>query len=308
MTRKLETLPPVPDVHAFRHAMKPGGRESLAHMLMFPEHGIAGFIYPAVLADGSAKAKMTLFGAGLSAPIHEQFDEVVSDTMNFDDWRSGPLRMAVTQPHQRVELEWNGERIRFKGAFEALHPPYLFSSNPAGNPPYYGDDRTEQHGRLTAELEVEGRTLALSGYLIRDHSWGPRIWGLNQHYKWFHAATEHCSVHFFEMLSFGRRQLRGFVYKEGVIQHLTEADYDFTYNDQMMQQTFRAEVGDAAGRKVVITCEAFANIQLEYDPMVYLNEAPVTVEIDGQPGAGWCEFCFNRNYFDFARQHVTQYG
>ncbi len=297
-----------PKEHAFRHPMKPGGRESLAHMLMFPEHGIAGFIYPTVLADGHAKGRATLFGPGLKEPIHEQIDEEVATSLDFDNWTSGPLRMAVIEPHKYVDLAWNGERIKFDGHFEALHPPYAFSSHPDGNPPYYGDDRTEQHGRLKATLEVDGRKMNGDGYLIRDHSWGPRIWGLNQHYKWFHATTERCSIHFFEMLSFGRRQLRGFLHQDGVMRHLTNVEYDFSYDDQMMQKTFQATVTDTEGRKVFVDCKTFANIQLEFDPMVYLNEAALTLEIDGQTGTGWCEFCWNRNYYNFARDYVKQYG
>jgi len=42
--------------------------------------------------------------------------------------------------------------------------------------------------------------------------------------------------------------------------------------------------------------------------MIYLNEAALTLEIDGQSGTGWCEFCWNRNYFDFARGYVSRYG
>lgn len=42
--------------------------------------------------------------------------------------------------------------------------------------------------------------------------------------------------------------------------------------------------------------------------MVYLNEAALTLEIDGQAGTGWCEFCWNRNYYNFARDYVKQYG
>ncbi len=308
MSVTTQSIAAFPAEHALRHKMKPGGRESLAHMLTLPEHGIAGFIYPTVLADGHAKGSASLFGPGLSAPIHEQIDEKVSDTMDFDNWTSGPLQMAVINPHQSVDLAWNGDRIKFKGRFEALHPPYAFSSHPDGNPPYYGDDRTEQHGRLKATLEVDGREINADGFLIRDHSWGPRIWGLNQHYKWFHATTEQSSIHFFEMLSFGRRELRGFLYKDGVMRHVAEVRYDFTYDDEMMQKTFKSEVTDTDGRKALVDCNTFAKIQLEFDPMIYLNEAAFTLEIDGQPGTGWCEFCWNRDYFNFAREHVKLYG
>lgn len=288
--------------------MREGGRESLAHMLIFPEHELAGFIYPTVLSDGSAKGRACLFGPALPEPIQEHVEGPVPDSLNFDDWRTGPLRMQVREPHKVVDLSWEGSRIQFKGHFEAKHPPYAFSMHPLGNPPYYGDDRTEQHGRVVAELAVDGGKLAAEGWLIRDHSWGPRIWGLNQHYKWFHAVTPNWSIHFFEMHSYGRRQLRGFVHRDGVMEHVAQVECDFVLDDRMMQTTLDIRVVDAAGRVATIESKAFAHIQLEFDPMIYLNEAALTLSIDGEPGTGWCEFCWNRDYFKFARQHVKQYG
>ena len=54
-----------PAEHAYRHKMVPDGRESLAHMLMFPEQGIAGFIYPAILGTGETRVRACMFGSGL---------------------------------------------------------------------------------------------------------------------------------------------------------------------------------------------------------------------------------------------------
>lgn len=297
-----------PHEHAFRHKMREGCRESLAHMLMFPDLQIAGFVYPTVLSDGSAKGRAALFGPGLDEPIQEQIEQQVDDALGFDDWRTGPLHMAVREPHKLVDIGWDGERIQFSGTFNAMHPPYAFSLHPDGNPPYYGDDRTEQHGRLTADLKIDGQPRDAGGYLIRDHSWGPRIWGLNQHYKWFHAICEDTSIHAFEMQSYGRIEVRGFMYRDGELQHLTAFNTEFEFDDQMMHKKLRAEVTDEAGRKATVNCTAFANIQLEFDPKIYLNEAAFTLDVDGSPGTGWCEFCWNRDYFHFAQQHVTAYG
>jgi hypothetical protein len=308
MPEETQRFADFPAEHAFRHKLAPDGRESLAHMLIMPEHGLVGFIYPSIRANGEGKGRASLFGPGLAEPIHETFEEPVADDAGFDDLRMSQLEMAVRVPHQSVDLKWNGPRFKFDGHYEALHPPYAFSSHPQGNPPYYGDDRTEQHGTLVAELEIDGRKLTHKGFLLRDHSWGPRIWGLNQHYKWFHATTGDISIHFFEMHSFGRRQLRGFLFKDGIMRHLAEVESDFTYDDEMMHKTVWGRVTDTDGRSVSFDCTALGNVQLEYDPMIFLNEAGLTLEIDGKPGVGWCEFCWNRNYLEFARQYVSKYG
>jgi hypothetical protein len=297
-----------PIEHAYRHKMAPDSRESLAHMLMFPEQGIAGFIYPAVMGTGEIKVRACLFGPGLSAPVMEVADGTIPDTMGFEDLKFGPLSMAVREPFKRVDLAWKGERIKFTGQFEATHPAYPFSMHPKGNPPYYGDDRTEQHGHLTAEVEVDGKTFSHTGHLIRDHSWGPRIWGLNQHYKWIHATTGDSSIHFFEMQSFGRTELRGFLFRDGVMRHIATVDYDFTYDDQMIQQNFHMKVTDTDGRFSHVDYVIFASIQLDIDPKNYINTAGATILFDGVPGMGWCEFSWNKDYFNFAKSFVNQFG
>ena len=298
-----------PVEHAYRHKLRPDGRESLAHMVLFPEQGIAGFIYPSIRATGPAKARACLFGRDLPEMIVEEIEVPVSADMDFDNWQTGPLTMAVREPHKVVDLQWHGERIRFDGHYTALHPPYAFSSHPDGNPPYYGDDRTEQHGRLSCDVTIDGKSFHHEGFLIRDHSWGPRIWGLNQHYKWFHAATASCSIHFFEMHSFGTVQLRGFLYKDGVMRHLAGVEYQTVFNDVMIQQAVDVTVTDTDGRSVDVACRTFASQVLDgLDPEIYLCEAPSTAVIDGETGVAWVEYCWNRNYFDFAKQYVTQYA
>jgi hypothetical protein len=297
-----------PVEHAYRHKMAADGRESLAHMLMFPEHGIAGFIYPAILGTGETKVRACMFGPGLSAPVTEEAVGMIPADMGFDGLRCGPLSMMVREPFRRVDLAWKGDKIKFTGQFEATHPAYPFSMHPKGNPPYFGDNRTEQHGRLIADVEVDGKKFNHAGHLIRDHSWGPRIWGLNQHYKWIHATTGNSSIHFFEMQSFGRTELRGFLFRDGVMRHIAAVDYDFNFDSEMIQKNFRMKVTDTDKRISQVDCQIFASIQVGFDPKTYINTAGATIVFDGMPGVGWCEFSWNKDYFDFAKTFVQKFG
>ncbi len=76
----------------------------------------------------------------------------------------------------------------------------------------------------------------------------------------------------------------------------------------MVHRSITATVVDDHGRAAVVNAATFADAQMEFDPKVYLNEAALNLDIDGQPGIGWCEFCWNRDYFDFASDFVTTYG
>ena len=104
----------LPAADAFRHTLGADGRESLAHMLVFPERGIAGFVYPSVRANGLAKGRASLFGPGLPEPIHEEAEAQADDDMEFDDWRTGPLRMRVREAAlDWVEFCWNRDYFDF---------------------------------------------------------------------------------------------------------------------------------------------------------------------------------------------------
>ena len=298
-----------PHEHAYRHTLGDDGRESLAHMLLMPEHGIAGFVYPTIRTEGPAKGRAYLFGPTLNEPVTEEVEQAVPEGMDFADWQVGPLQMAVREPHKTVDLNWAGDRITLRGRYEALHPPYAFSMHPAGNPPYYGDDRTEQHGTFAADLTVDGREFTHNGFLVRDHSWGPRVWGVNQHHKWIHAVTPNCSVHLFQMQSVGQVHQHGYVYKDGEMAHVSSVEYSVKFDSSMMHQAVDAEVIDESGRRTSLESTAFANIQLgAWDPMVYLNESALQVSVNGDEGTGWAEFCWNKNYFDFAHRYIVKYG
>jgi hypothetical protein len=308
MPQKTAEFAAFPDSHAYRHKLAGDGREALAHMLMLPDEGIAGFIYPSLHASGPGKVRAKLFGPGLDVPVDEEIEAEYPAEMDFDDWRVGPLQLNLREPHKRFDLAWKGDRLQFEGQYEALHPPYAFSSHPDGVPAYYGDDRTEQHGKLSAQITLDGRSFAHQGFMVYDHSWGPRVWGLNQHYKWIHLVTANTSIHFFEMQSFGRVHINGFMWKDGVMRHLAKVDYDIVYDETMWQKEFVVRATDSDGRQVTVNCKTFAKTQLTWTPGVYLNEAAVTLEMDGQSGVGWVEFCWNRDYFDFAKEHVVRFG
>lgn len=297
-----------PVENAYRHKLALNGRESLAHIILIPEHNIAGYIYPTVLATGEAKATACFLSPDFPDQIIEQVEGAVPEDMDFDDWRLGPLHMQVIEPFKRVDIEWAGERIKFKGQITMTHPAYAFSTHSKGNPPYFGTDRTEQHGRVVADLQIDGKAIHHEGHLIRDHSWGPRIWGLNQHYKWVHATTGESSMHFFEMQGFGRTELRGFLFKDGVMRHIANVDYDITYDDDMVQKTFQLSVTDTDGRVSQIDYTMFRVLQSAHDPRTLINTGCATLTFDGVPGVGVCEFNWNKDYFDFAKQYVKEFG
>lgn len=304
------TIPAFAIEHDDRHRLPddPHAREAIVLMLQLPERGIAGFIYPWINANGTASAAICLFGPGLPEPIQERFEEVaIPPDMGFYDWKVSGLTYRIDQPHQSADYAFHGERVRIDCRFEAMHPVYPFSAHPEGCPPYYADDRTEQHGVVNGTMSIDGDSFSFEGLGQRDHAWGRRLWGLNQHYKWFHATTASAAIHFFEMQSFGARHIRGFVFRDGAMAQVTNVRHEYRFDEDMHQIAFNALIDDDMGRSTLVTCTTFAKFQFEVDPRVILKEAGILVQIGEEDGTGWCEFCWNRDYFEFARSHARQF-
>ncbi|MEZ5482142.1 MAG: hypothetical protein R3E73_08140 [Porticoccaceae bacterium] len=113
-------------------------------------------------------------------------------------------------------------------------------------------------------------------------------------------------MHFFEMQGFGRTELRGFLYKDGIMRHIASIDYDFTYGDDMVQKTFQVKVTDTEGRNSQIDYTMFGVLQSSHDPKTLINTGCARLVFDGVPSG--CEFSWNKDYFDFAKQYVAQFG
>ena len=294
----------VPDEDDNRHDLNNDGqaRDSLALMLIVPEQGIAGFVYPTVNGEGLAVTTVCLFGGPLESPVLEQFSEMVSADMDFYNWQTGGLILKIGEPHKTLDVSWRGERIDVDFHYQALHPSYAFSSGVQGSPPYYGKDRTEQHGTIIGTIRVDDRQFEFETIMVRDHSWGPRVWGLNQHYKWFHAAAKEASMHFFEMQSYGSTHFQGFMNKDGLMTQLDSVEYDFVLDDDLIMQSIDVVAKDVMGRSMTVTSKAYAHYSFDTDPVIMLNEAATEALIDGYNGVGWVEFCWNRDYLTFARK------
>lgn len=303
-------IAPCNPVDENRHDLSslPGTREAAAFMLPLPELNCAGIIYTWVSWDGKAGASVSFFGDGIGEKIDERVEGIdVPQSMDFYQWDVGGFKLQIDEPFQSANLAYKGKRLELDFRYEAMHPAYQFNTHRKGCPPYYAINRTEQHGKATGYFKIDGKEFPLDNFCQRDHAWGPRIWGLNQHYKWFHATSPSAAVHFFEMQSFGRVHQLGYVFKDNHMAEITSLKYDFTYDDNMHHTSIYVIAEDSSGRKTTIKNKTIAQFVYPVDPMIQLNESATAVEIDGESGSGWCEFCWNKNYLDFAREHI-KYG
>jgi hypothetical protein len=291
-----------------RHTLRkePLSRESLVFTLQLPQEKIAGWVYPRVGADGKAAAIFCAFGDGVpGGSIYETFHDIaVPDSMDFAAWKVGGVELTLTEPLRTAHVKYTGQRLNYDFKFDAIHPAYSYDSHPDRCPKYFADNRFEQSGRVKGTMSIDGRSIAFDTLGHRDHSWGTRNWGVNYHYKWFHATTPDAAVHFFKMEYLGRSLTRGYVYKDGHMSQIKDVNVlDFTLNDDMVHTDIEVLAHDIAGRTTKISGRSFAYQPLQVDALNLLNEVALTVEIDGKPGIGWCEMHWDTRYLDHMKQY-----
>jgi hypothetical protein len=282
----------------------PMGRESIPYIVVLPEHGIAFFTYTWVTKDSVAGAALAVFGPGVGdKPIQQRLaDRPVPRDMDFDDWRIDNFRMAQDLKFDRASIFWETPEATVDVQFEAFHPPYAYGSDPRGCPKYCATDRVEQAGRVTGTLRIGDRVIEVNGTGHRDHSWGTRDWVAFQQYEWFvgQVGTE-ASVHFWRLNAAGKEQIRGYVFRDGLMSLVDTVKVDVDYDDQYLQTGYRADIVDAAGRKTHIDAKVFGTYCLVPDPAISLYESGATVTIDGKPGVGWMECAWPTAYLEHIR-------
>lgn len=299
-------MPALDPVNDGRHKLRdlPLERESVPYTFVLPEHNLAAFCYTWVNRDQKGGSAFVLFGPGVGdKPIAEAVDGVeVSPSMDFDDWQVGVVRLKHDLQFKKAEMILDGERAGIHAHFEALHAPYAYGFHPEGCPDYVATNRIEQSGRVQGTVRIGDRRIAFQSFGARDHSWGTRDWQTPQHWKWLHAqAGPDLCLHFWELQARGRRQLRGYVLRDGKIAEVDALEVDFDHDGRYNQTRLVAEIHDSAGRTTRLTGNHYAHFPLIPGPHTVLNEGAMTCEIEGRTGVGWSEFMWPSAYLDYIR-------
>lgn len=293
-------------VHDNRHQLGDGpyARESLAFLFQIPEDGIAGIVYTWVSGSGLAGSLVTLFGPGIGPePLLKKCDEIpVPAAADFNDWQVGNMHLRLGEPLQTAYISYKSELFDLDYNFVASQPIYPYSSHREGCPQWIASDRFEQQGRVTGKIAFQGRVVNLDCDGQRDHSWGTRDWGVNQHWKWVHAnAGNGLSVHFWKLESLGQTLMRGYVQKQGHIAQLVDVDIDLQINDDLTSRVLNARIEDSAGRITLFQGVPYTTFELGPDPMITLFESPITAHIDGKPAVGCCEVLWSNSLIEYVR-------
>ncbi|HAD08777.1 MAG TPA: hypothetical protein DCF62_04795, partial [Porticoccaceae bacterium] len=123
-----------------------------------------------------------------------------------DAFEAGGARFDIIEPYKKLRVTYEGEILVMADPQALLNPGKAFKENPkkpcsvdldyTGISPIYGGEHLnpdgspidldmnhalarahfEQHVKAQGTIKVGDDTWTISGYGLRDHSWGPRYW------------------------------------------------------------------------------------------------------------------------------------
>lgn len=137
---------------------------------------------------------------------------------NNDAFDAGGMRFDVIEPFKKLKVTFSGGVLLLDDPLEMAHPRRAFGSNPVvpceislgyrGISPMFGgepvtDDGSqlhlgtheqafarghyEQHVAANGNIAIGEDSWNVSGFGLRDHSWGPRYWQAPWWYRWLTA-------------------------------------------------------------------------------------------------------------------------
>ncbi len=293
-----------------RHWPAAGGkmRDSLFWEMIMPEEQLGLQVYLYLTDRGRTGYNVSVWGPARD-PLALRLDGgVVPGEIDLDDFAFGGLHVEQPELHRTARVTYESDEVRLHYDFEAVHPAFSYRANPDGIPDWFAQNRMEQSGRVTGFLEL-GAPGSPSARRVewdrrmghRDHSWGPRDWGVPQHWKWFVAYTESgTSVNGWLWIARGEWGFAGYVARDGRTVPIERIEQHATYDEDMTQRRLEATVIDVRGGRTEVVLDRYGLVKLPTNDRMATEiwESACRATIDGEAGAGQWETHWSRPYLD----------
>ena len=129
-----------------------------------------------------------------------------------DAFDAGGLRFAVTTPFEELSVDYSGKVVLLDEPRQMVDPKAAFTTNPydecevhlryLGRSAMFGGEPDQPHEKAGEEfakghyeqlveargsIRVGAQEWEVTGFGLRDHSWGPRYWQAPWYYRWLTA-------------------------------------------------------------------------------------------------------------------------
>jgi hypothetical protein len=195
------------------------------------------------------------------------------------------LRLEVDEADLQLSLVITDHHPLFKW-FSATDPEGGGRSDESGSDRKLATDHYEVGGRVEGSIVLDGQKHKIDGWIIRDHSWGPRDWHLILAHRWVFAnfGPELVIPYIDLVLDGGRRLRRGMVIRHGVAEPIVDGDIVLLMeSDAFSYRGASVRVTAADGFACEFTARAVDSIATESHGMVF-SEALCTAEYQGVEG------------------------
>jgi len=188
------------------------------------------------------------------------------------EMNAGGMRFEVVEPFKRLRVTYDGKICLLKNPFEMADPKKAFTCNPlvdckvdiaySGVAPMYGGKTVnedgsdldldpeksfarahyEQHMQGEGTIAVGGEHWNVSGFGLRDKSWGPRYW---QSIHWYRWLPMNFGRDFAMMISIiasedGQTRRSGMVLRNGEYVLITDARISSEWDENGYQTRLKA--------------------------------------------------------------------
>ncbi len=277
---------------------RPRHRESIVWVVPQVTKGVTAFVYTWVNSQGIAGAALSVFGPNVGEAVFEKVDGiVVAETASFDDYSVGPLRLQLDGDGVASSVSFSGDQVSIALRFSGAHRAYRYSTHPAGCPSFFADDRLEQAGTAEGTLHVDGIAHSFEAPCQRDHSWGERDWDAMHHMKWVNALNDTTAVHAVELLAYGQRYVRGFLYRDGRCVPLRDLSLEYSLDSGLLHRSMSAKWTDEEGRRAdVVFDRGGPHFVWDVSPDFTLRDTAVEATIDGVPAVAYVDMSWDPHY------------
>lgn len=192
---------------------------------------------------------------------------------------AGGMKIEVVEPFERLRVSYSGKAVVLSNPNDMAEPSKAFRENPVvpcqveldyeGVSPMFGGETVkedgspldidpeksfakahyEQHMRASGYFMVGDEKIEVSGFGLRDKSWGPRYWQAIHWYRW---CPLNFGPDFAMMLSIvagesGEPRQGGMVLKDGVYDLIKAVSIDTDWDENWYQTGLRARVLTESG-------------------------------------------------------------
>lgn len=276
--------------------------------------------------EGHAEVTICLYFPDGTAGFMFQKAKIDSNTA-FD---AGGARFDIIEPYRKLRVTYQGEILMLADPNALLDPGKAFKENPkqrcavdlhyTGISPIYGGEHLnpdgspidldlnhalarahfEQHVKAQGTIRVGDQTWTVSGYGLRDHSWGPRYWQNIHWYRWLPISFDES---FGAMLmTTGTREgdldCGGMILNNGEYELITECTIESDWDENFHQTALRAWAKTERGEyhitgKVITLVPVRNRRQLDSGEWLHtrITEAMTEYRYKDKVGYGLSEYC-----------------